>query len=47
MSDAQVDRIVTQLQDIKTDHPNLENSEVLKILELKILSEIRNKIVHG
>jgi len=40
----EVKELVEQLLKIKTAYPNLTNDEVLKLLELKTLIEIKGKI---
>ena len=39
-----VEKVVEMLQEIREKYPSLSNDEVLKILEIKTLIEIRSKL---
>lgn len=40
----EIDIVVDELQKIKVLYPNLSNEEILKILEIKTLMEIRGGV---
>ena len=38
----EVNAVIKALQEIRVEYPNLTNDEVLKIMELKILMELKS-----